>query len=139
MDWIIYSLIGIFIVGFSDIFRKLATSLKDPFFTNLVFQAGSFFTAILLFAIFSRKIEYNPRDMTYAVIGGLTISMFSLFSFKALSTGPGVSVVMPAMRIGGVALVSILGVLLLKEKLSIQTIIGLIFSFIGIYLLFLNK
>ena len=50
-----------------------------------------------------------------------------------------VSVAMPAMGIGGVALLALLGVFFLKEKLSWQTMAGLLFSFIGIYLLFSNK
>lgn len=139
MDWIIFSLIGIFIAGFSDIFRKIASGLKDPFFTNLVFQSGAFTAGILLYLFFSRKVENNPRDIIFAVLGGMTISVFSFFSFKALATGPGVSVVMPVMRIGGVAVVTLLGVILLKEKLSPQTFAGLILSSIGIYLIFSNK
>ena len=139
MNWILYSFLAIGIVGFSDIFRKLASNLKDPFFTNLVFQLGATSAAIIMFLIFSRKIEYRPQEIFYAIMGGVTIATFTLFSFKALATGPGVSVVMPALRIGGVALIPVLGFLFLKERITVQTISGLIFSFIGIYLLFSNK
>lgn len=139
MSWIIYSLIAILIVGSSDIFRKLASGLKDPFFTNLIFQFASFSTAFILFMVFSRRSENNPRDIFYAVLGGMTISLFSLFSFKALSTGPDVSTVIPVLRIGGIAFLVILGVLILKDQLTIQKIAGLLFSLIGIYLLYTNK
>jgi uncharacterized membrane protein len=139
MSWIIYSLIGIGLMGVSDLFRKLALGLKDPLFTNLVFQSAAFSTAIILFLLFGRKTENNPKYILYAIIAGITICTFSILSFKALSTGPGVSVVMPVLRIGGVSLVAILGIFILKEKLTFQTIFGLLFSGIGIYLLFLNK
>jgi len=139
MSWIIYSFIAIGVIGISDLFRKLASHLQDPFFTNLVFQIASVTTAVILFLLFSRKIEDNPRDIIYAVLGGMSISLFSLISFKALSTGPGVSVVIPVLRIGGIALVVVLGIFLLKEKLTLQTILGLLFSAIGIYLLYSNK
>ena len=139
MSWIFYSLIAIGIVGISDIFRKLASNLKDPFFTNIVFQLSATTFTIITYFIFSRKVENNPKDIVFAILGGITIAAFSLFSFKALSTGPGASVVIPVLRIGGIALLVVLGIVVLKEKLSLQTFIGLIFSSIGIYLLFSNK
>lgn len=138
MNWIFYSLIAISLMGVSDLFRKLASGLNDPIFTNFVFQCAAFSISTVVF-LFTRKVDNNPKLIFYAIISGLLIAVFSMFSFKALSTGPGVSVVMPALRIGGVTLVAILGILILKEKLTIQTFFGLIFSTIGIYLLFSNK
>ena len=137
--WSIYALFAILFAGFSDLFRKLGSDLKDPFFSNLVFQIGTFTTSIILYLLFSRKIVNDPKGITYAVIGGILISIFTTFSFKALSSGPGASVVLPTLRIGGIMLVVVLGVLILKEKLSLNTIAGLILSSIGIYLLFSNK
>lgn len=137
--WGIYAVLAILVIGVSDLFRKLASNLKDPFFTNLVFQVASVSTAVVLYLLFSRKIENNPRDISFAIIGGILISIFSAFSFKALATGPGVSTVIPVLRIGGVVMVAILGILILREKLTMYTFFGLVFSSIGIYLLFSNK
>lgn len=136
MNWISYAIIAIIIVGFSDVFRKLASGLKDPFFTNLVFQFGSITAAIILFLLFSRKTQYDPKLLSFAFIGGLLISTFTLFSFKALSAGPGVSTVMPVLRIGGIMLVVLLGIFLLKEQFTLQKFAGLVLSFAGVYLLF---
>lgn len=138
MNWVIYALIAIFLMGISDIFRKLGSGLRDPVFANLVFQLGAFLTAIVLFTT-SRKIVNDPKGMLSALIGGVLISLFTLISFKALSIGPGVSVVMPALRIGGITLVAILGILILKEKFTIQTFFGILLSAIGLYLLFTGK
>lgn len=139
MNWIIYSLIAIGIIGVSDIFRKLASGLKDPFFANLIFQIASVTTALLLYLLFSRKTENNPRDIYYAILGGMTVSMFSLFSFKALATGPGISIVMPILRIGGIIAVVILGLLILKENVTTKSLFGLVLSILGIFLLFTSK
>lgn len=139
MSWIIYAIGAILATGFSDFFRKLGSNLNDPFFSNLVFQIGTFSTAVILYLVFSRRVENQPKDIFYAVIGGVLISIFTTFSFKALSIGPGVSTVMPVLRIGGVVLIFILGIIILKEKLTLQTFLGLLFSIIGVYLLFTNK
>lgn len=139
MSWIIYALGAIGTGAISDLFRKLGSNLKDPFFSNLIFQTGSFTTAILLYLIFSRKTEVNSQGMMYAVIGGVLISIFTTFSFKALSDGPGVSTVIPVIRIGVVLMVVILGILLFREKLTWNIIAGIILASAGVYLLFLNK
>ena len=136
MNWTSYALIAIGIVGFSDIFRKLASGLKDPFFANLVFQIGSVTAAIVLYVLFSRKVQFDSKLMPFAFISGLLISTFTLFSFKTLSIGPGASTVIPVLRIGGIALVVLLGIFLLKEQFTIQKFMGLALSFIGVYLLF---
>lgn len=138
MSWIIYALIAIGLMGVSDLFRKLGSNLKDPIFANFVFQIAAFTISTLMF-LATRKVINDPKGIIYALIGGTLIALFTTFSFKALSIGPGVSVVMPALRIGGVTLVAILGIIVLKEKLTLQTLFGLIFSAVGIYLLFSNK
>jgi uncharacterized membrane protein len=137
MNWIIYALGAITAGAFSDLFRKLGSNLKDPFFSNLIFQSASFTMAIVLFLLFSRNYENNSRGMTYAVIGGILISIFTTFTFKALSSGPGVSTVIPIIRVGAVLLVAALGVLLFKDKLTWHLVAGVVFASLGVYLIFI--
>lgn len=138
MNWVIYAIIAIILLGISDLFRKLASNLQDPIFTNLMFQLGASGISIIIF-LFSRKVVNQPREIIYAVIGGILIALFTTLSFKALSSGPGLSVVMPVLRVGGITLVAIFGIIILREKLTLQTFFGLIFSVVGIYLLISNK
>ena len=138
MGWIIYALGAISAVSISDLFRKLGTNLKDPFLSNLIFQAGSITTALILYLIFSRKLEGNPKGMMYALIGGALISIFTTFTFKALSLG-NVSTVIPVIRVGGVLVVAILGVLLFKDKITWSLILGIILATSGVYLIFSGK
>jgi|SRR5579872_4201958 len=137
MGWIIYALGAISAGAISDLFRKLGSNLHDPFLSNLIFQAGSFTTAIILFLVFSRHYENNQKGILYAVIGGILISIFTTFTFKALSSGPGVSTVIPIIRVGAVLLVAILGVLLFKDKLTWNLVAGIVLASIGVYLIFI--
>ena len=139
MNWIIFALGAISSGAISDLFRKLGSNLKDPFLSNLVFQVGSLTTAIILYMIFSRKIEGNSRGILYALIGGIFISIFTTFSFKALASGPDVSTVIPVIRIGVVILVILLGVILLKDKITWNLITGIILATVGVYLISLTK
>ena len=139
MNWILFALGAIGAGAISDLFRKLGSNLRDPFLSNVIFQAASFATALILYFLFSRKVEANHQGMLYALIGGILISVFTTFSFKALSDGPNVSTVIPVIRIGVVLLVVILGVLLFKDKLTWNIILGIILATSGVYLLSLNK
>lgn len=139
MNWIIFALGAISTGAISDLFRKLGSNLKDPFLSNLIFQVGSLTTAIILYLLFSRKIEGNPQGMTYALIGGILISVFTTFSFKALGSGPGVSTVIPVIRIGVVLLVVILGILLFRDRVTWHLIVGILLATAGVYLISLNQ
>ncbi len=136
MNWIVYALGAIAAIAISDLFRKLGSNLKDPFLSNLVFQLGSVSMAVMMFLLFNRRGEFNSRGVGYAVIGGLLVSVFTALSFKALETGPGVSTVIPVIRVGGVLLVSVLGVLVFKDKLTWNLVVGILLAALGIYLIF---
>ncbi|EKE14668.1 MAG: hypothetical protein ACD_12C00352G0004 [uncultured bacterium] len=136
MSWIIYALGAISAVAISDLFRKLGSNLKDPFLSNLFFQLGSVTMAITLYLLFSRRVEKNYQGIIYAVIGGLLVSVFTTLSFKALAVGPGVSTVIPFIRVGGVILVAILGILIFKDKLTLNLVSGIILAMIGVYFIF---
>lgn len=139
MNWVVYALFAILVVGVSDIFRKIASTIKSPFEANLYFQWGGAISALILFLLFSRKMTADPKTALTSFTGGSLIAIFTLFSFKALSMGPSASVVMPVLRIGGISFLVLLSIIFLKERLNFQMLVGLLFSFIGIYLLFSNK
>jgi uncharacterized membrane protein len=52
-----------------------------------------------------------------------------------MTAGPGVSTVMPIVRMGGMMIAVIVGILVLKEKVTIHLLLGILFSCVGIYLL----
>jgi len=139
MDWKFYALLAIVFTGFSDLFRKLGSDLKDPFFGSLIFQIGTFSTTLIMYLLFSRKVVNDPKGIGFAFIGGVLIAIFTTLSFKALSSGPGASVVLPTLRIGGIMLVVILGIFVLREKLTMSTVFGLLLSVVGIWFLFSSK
>ena len=139
MSWIFYAIAAIGFGALSDLFRKFGSTVKDPFLDNLIFQTAAFMTAIILYMLFSRKTVPGGNVMTYVILGGICISLFTTFFFKSLSIGPGVSVVAPIVRAGALILVVLLGVILLHEKISWQLITGIVLASFGIYMIFLNN
>jgi uncharacterized membrane protein len=136
--WIFYMLGATFAISISDIFRKLGSSLRDPFLANFVFQIGALAMAAVLWMFFSRHVEFNDKGMISALAGGLFLSLFTALVFKALEVGPGISMVMPIVRMGSIVLVVMLGVLLLREKMTWTLFTGVSLSILGVYFIFFN-
>jgi uncharacterized membrane protein len=141
MNWILFTIGAVTAGALADIFRKYGSVINDPFLNNLIFQAAAFITAFVLYILFSRKAvpESHNHVMTYIIIGGLFVSLFTTFFFKALTLGPGVSTVAPIVRAGGIITVAILGLILFHEKLTWNLAAGIVLATVGIYLMFLNK
>jgi len=141
MNWIFFTIGAVVAGAFADIFRKYGSIINDPFLNNLVFQAGAFVMAFVLYMVFSRKAvpDTHSHVMTYIIVGGLFVSLFTTFFFKALTLGPGVSTVAPIVRAGGIITVAILGLILFHEKLTWNLTAGIVLATAGIYLMFLNK
>jgi uncharacterized membrane protein len=141
MNWIIFTIGAVAAGALADIFRKYGSIINDPFLNNLVFQTTAFITAFVLYFIFSRKAipATQSHVMTYIIVGGLFVSLFTTFFFKALTLGPGVSTVAPIVRAGGIITVAILGLILFHEKFSWSLAAGIVLASAGIYLMFLNK
>ncbi|MBX4191881.1 EamA family transporter [Candidatus Parcubacteria bacterium] len=138
--WIIYTLAATLAVSMSDAMRKLGSTLQDPFQNNLVFQIGSVTTALILWLVFSRHFELQPtRGIVYALIGGSLIAVFTALLFKALAIGPGVSTVVPIIRVGGILLVGLFGVLFFQEKLTWSMALGGLLALGGVYLILSGK
>lgn len=135
MTWLLYALGAVFAVTTSDLFRKLGSNLKDPFFANFVFQMGSFTIAFLLWFFLSRKFETHSTAVLYALLGGMGVSIFTALTFKALEVGPGVSTVIPVIRVSGVLLVAILGVLVFNDKLTWNLALGIVLAVSGVALI----
>ena len=137
--WMLYALGATLAISVSDLFRKLASSQSDPFLNNLVFQIGSIGMAIALWLLFSRKVELDSTNIVYDLAGGFLIAIFTALLFKSLALGPGVSVVIPFVRVGGLVLVVLLGVVFLKEKFTGTMVLGMALALAGVYLMFSSK
>jgi uncharacterized membrane protein len=141
MNWIIFTIGAVASGALADIFRKYGSVINDPFLNNFIFQAAAFITAFILYMLFSRKAvpDTHSSIIPYIIVGGLCVSLFTTFFFKSLTLGPGVSVVAPIVRAGGIITVAVLGIILFQEKLTWSLAAGIVLATAGIYLMFLNK
>ena len=80
-------------------------------------------------------IKYSYRGLLIAALAGIGISLIHILYYTLFSKGVPVGVVSTAVTVGGLVLVSIIGIFLFKEPVSVPKLLGFAFSFAGIYLL----
>ena len=127
-------------MGIIDVyFKQLATFSEIPFTTSLfwVFVLALFVSLILLaYSSWIKKEHLKLKNMTFGIVlGAFNFGniLFYLKAHKALSTQP--SIVFTSMNIGVIALGSLVGLWLFKEKLSRLNYVGIGLAVIAIVLI----
>ena len=138
-SWV-YPLLVFIGMGIIDVFfKQLATLSEIPFTTSLfwVFVLALFVSLILLaYNRWMKKEHLNLKNMIFGIVlGAFNFGniLFYLKAHKALSTQP--SIVFTSMNIGVIALGSLVGLWLFKEKLSRLNYIGIGLALLSIVLL----
>lgn len=124
--------------GIGDFFSKLAAVRMSPYLSAMI-MSGS---AILTVAIYLLFVKAQPGAMVfskvgafYAVLGGISIGAGMIFFFGLFSKGADIATAQPVIKSMVVLSAVILGLIVLREKMSVMQIIGMALSIAGIYFL----
>jgi uncharacterized membrane protein len=79
-------------------------------------------------------LEATTAGIGWSIGTGLFFGAFTGVLFMLFSAGASLSVTAPTVRIGGVAIASALGLIVLGEHLSVQYVVGVALAAIGIAL-----
>ena len=105
----------------------------------MYFQIGA--SSGILIALFwmlfnKSSINTEPKYAFLLMLAGFLVSISTIFIFKTIDVGPGVSTIIPIFRIVSICGVAVLGVLLFKEQLSFMSWMGIVISLAGVYLIY---
>ncbi|MBF0385032.1 MAG: EamA family transporter [Candidatus Omnitrophica bacterium] len=133
-----WALLTVIIWGFVPFLEKIGLN-KLPVMTALFFRCMGVMVGISALMLFKlpevkQALTNPPSGWHYVAIGGLLASVIGqIFFYNALKTGD-VSKVTPMA--GSFPLVTfLLGVLILKEALTLNKAFGVLFIIIGVFLL----
>lgn len=132
--YIVYALLGAFMASIGTIFAKLG--LKDVD-SNLLTAIRGVIMAIVvsITALSLGKISISSltalsgKQWIFVILSGIGGALSWLFFYGALSFGPTVSVTVIDKL--SIVFTAVLAVLILKEGISIQSIIGLLLVSVG--------
>lgn len=122
-----------------DFFIKLSSGKIHEGLGGFVINAAA--STVLLMSVILAKargeiiFETKPGGLIYSILAGIAIGITTILMLKVFALGVNLSIGIPIFRIGIVLIASLLGILLLKEAVSLKYLVGFVLSLIGLYLL----
>lgn len=141
MNWTIYAIGAALSLAIADCMVKLAAG-KLPNSLGLLLYGCVPFTTGLIWFLYDRlrngPMTIQPQAPLYALSVGIAFTLVTIALYATFRAGAPVSVASPLIRLGGLVVASIVGVLLWNEVITPRYVIGAVLSLAGIYLIVKN-
>jgi len=136
MHWLIYAAIVIFGASGMHIFSRMAKGVVHPFST--AFISALILAAISLgFLVSSSEARADIASLDLkmwlpAILMGLSVSATSIAILFVYSAGAPLSIAAPIIRVSGILIAVLVGLLFFSEQLTLVKSIGFVMALIGI-------
>lgn len=122
--------------GTYDLFIKLGAGSLNPALGAMITQIASAVTLSLAYFALPKASTISSVGLFYVISAGILIALALLFLFFVLqNTSAKATTILPTILILRNVTLVILGVIVLKENLSVLKALGLAISLLGIYLI----
>ena len=138
MTWMVYVVGAALALAAADVLVKAATGKVPSSLGMLLYGLIPFAAGVIWWLIDRRNVE-AAAITTKGVVFGLGVGvMFAVVTFcmyAAFQQGAPISTASPIIRLGGLVVASIAGLVLWKEPVTARYIAGLAMVCLGIYLM----
>jgi len=124
-------------LGFADFATRQTSGRISPALGMLIYAASATLLG-LIWTVWSRAhapLLFTRVGGMWSVLTGLAFGVFAGIFFFLFSQGVNLSVGTPIIRIGGIAFAAMLGIVVLREGVSLQSIAGFALAALGILLI----
>ena len=115
-----------------NIFIKLGSSNISPMLGGVILQTIAALLGTCLLGASREKVAYDRKGIMWSAFAGVAVGAAELLSFQVSTMGVEASRSTPIMIGGSVAIGSILGAVLLKERMSVKGWFGVFLVVAGI-------
>lgn len=132
--WIFPALSSALSYALYNLSIKMAGSGISPMLGGVILQVVAAFLGSILLVFHSRNtvITMTRHGILYSIFAGLFVGAAEILSFQVSATGALASQSVPVMIGGSVAIGSILGAVLLRERMSLQGWFGVFMVVAGV-------
>jgi drug/metabolite transporter (DMT)-like permease len=137
MRWILYALLCSIFLASADFFVKLASNKISSSMGMLVYGATTFtvgLTWVGYLKLTKQPLLITQQGLLYALAVGLAFSAVTLLLYVTFAR-ISVSVGSPTIRLMGILIASMFGILLLHEPFTWRYLLGLILTVAGVVLI----
>jgi uncharacterized membrane protein len=132
--WFWYSIVCVLCWGGWAMLSKIGSQEIPPDTMQFLFTIGTVPIGLALLIARRGKLEKNPRGITYGVLNGILSGVGGLTLFAAYHTNGNTAVITVATSLYPIVTV-LLAVLILRERLGLRQVFGLVFAAISIVIL----
>ncbi len=133
---IILALLAMAVIALADLSLKLSAGKISPSLGTLIYAATSIVIPLAWAAWTKRTSGLNAsvEGVCWSVAVGLLFSVFTGLMFVIFSRGVELSVGSPAIRMGGIVLAAILGIVVFREGITFRYLAGFALTAVGVFL-----
>jgi drug/metabolite transporter (DMT)-like permease len=138
MTWISYALGTAVALATADFCIKIASGKISNSLGLLFYGSCTFLTGVIWVLVERTRgvdLYAQPVGMLAAAGVGVAFSAVTIGLYITFGVGAPISLVSPIVRLVGLLIASIAGILLLHEPLTIRYIIGMVLAFSGVALI----
>ena len=134
---VLFFIVAMATLGFADFATRQTAGRISPALGTLIYAATATLPA-LIWTIWSRSqapLLLTRVGVMWAMLTGLAFGVFAGLLFFLFSKGVNLSVGTPVIRLGGTAFAAMLGIIVLREGFSRQSLAGFVLAALGILLI----
>ena len=138
MRWILYATIAAAALAAADVFVKLAAGKLPNSLGTLIYGAVAFGVGLTWFLADRARgglERASAAGIVYALGVGVAFSAVAIALYGAFRAGAPLSVASPLVRLSGLIVASLCGVLIWNEPVTPRYVIGLSLAVAGVYLI----
>lgn len=127
---------GMFVLGMADFSIKQTSGKISPSLGTLLYAVTAVLPPLLwvLWTKFHEPLMLTRDGVWWSIATGISFGLLSCILFILFSQGVNLSIGTPVLRIGGIVLAATLGIIVLREGLNWQYMIGFAMAAAGIFL-----
>ncbi len=137
--WLIGSILLAIIFGFFNLFNKLAAGKISDSLGALLVESSAVLCIVLFFVYLNltgkKLAEATSQGIIFSVLAGVCVGIGSILYFFIFRSKGELSIAGSIVWGGSLLVMAVAGLVLLKEPFSIQKLLGIGLSLIGLFLL----
>ncbi len=127
---------GMFILALADFCIKQSAGKISPSIGTLIYAVTTIAIPVVwtLWANANGGLELSRDGILWSIGTGIAFSVFTGLMFLIFAAGVNLSIGTPIIRLGGIVIAATLGIIVFREGINLQYIVGFVLAAIGILL-----
>jgi len=138
MNWMMYAVGAALALAAADVLVKAAAGRLPNSLGMLLYGSVPFAAGVIWWLIDRRNVgeaAITTKGVVFATGVGVMFATVTFCMYAAFRAGAPISLASPVIRLGGLLVAILAGVVLWKEPLTLRYVMGLMLVFAGIFLM----